>query len=348
MALLEEVAELDTFSQAGLALALNAAGERDAAMIVLDGLAETAVSTESGLVYWSGADYDGYYHRKTMSSATRSTALALSAFAQIQPGSELEGGIVRYLMSQRKQNGWGTTNETAYAILGLTDHLLTTSFSDSATATQYAVLLNGETMASGSLGRGEPAVSLEIAAADMRTGANALRITQSGGGQLYYVINGRVYLEQAEIAAAGVVQVSREYSLLTDEPLETVQPGQLVQVKLTVNLPQDATYVIVEDKLPGGLEALNERLNNTSHVAVANEWEEPRYYWQEYGYNYKEVHGDRVSFFITDFDRGTRTFTYMARVTHAGAFVALPAEVYAMYDLAVWGRSASSEFVVEE
>ena len=59
-------------------------------MIVLDGLAETAVSTESGLVYWSGDDYDGYYHQKTMSSATRSTALALSAFAQIQPGSELE------------------------------------------------------------------------------------------------------------------------------------------------------------------------------------------------------------------------------------------------------------------
>lgn len=346
LALLAQAADLDTFSQAGLALALHVAGERDGALDALDLLAETAVATETGLVYWSGDNYDGYYHQKTMSSATRSTALALSAFVQIQPGSALEGGMVRYLMSQRKQHGWGTTNETAYAIIGLTDHLLAASFSESATATQYAVVLNGETVASGSLGRGEPAVSLEIPAAQMRSGTNALRITQSGGGQLYYVVNGRVYLEQAEIAAAGVVEVSRAYTLPNGDPLEEAQPGQLVQVRLTVTMPQDATYVIVEDSLPGGLEALNERLNNTSHAALANEWEDPRYYWQEYGYNYKEVRGDRVSFFITEFGRGTRTFTYMARATHAGAFAALPAEVYAMYDLAVWGRSASSELMV--
>ncbi len=27
------------------------------------------------------------------------------------------------------------------------------------------------------------------------------------------------------------------------------------------------------------------------------------YYWQEYGYNYKEIRGDRVSFFITEMER---------------------------------------------
>ncbi len=31
----------------------------------------------------------------------------------------------------------------------------------------------------------------------------------------------------------------------------------------------------------------------------------------------------------------------MARATHQGEFVAMPAEVYAMYDLTTWGRSAS-------
>jgi uncharacterized protein YfaS (alpha-2-macroglobulin family) len=35
------------------------------------------------------------------------------------------------------------------------------------------------------------------------------------------------------------------------------------------------------------------------------------------------------------------TFSYLARATHEGEFVAMPAEAYAMYDLTTWGRSAS-------
>jgi uncharacterized protein YfaS (alpha-2-macroglobulin family) len=119
-----------------------------------------------------------------------------------------------------------------------------------------------------------------------------------------------------------------------------------VQVQLKVDLPETGTYVIIEDKLPGGLEALNEGLNNTSHVATA--YDSFEYQWQELGYNYKEVHGDRVSFFITEMDGSLRTFTYFARATHAGHFTAMPAEVYAMYNLALWGRSASSQVVIGE
>lgn len=347
LALLEQVEELDPFSQAGLALALHALGERPSALQVLDLLAETAVTSSSGLVTWPG-DYASAYDRQMMASTTRSTALALSAFAQIRPGTELEGGMVRYLMSQRKQQGWGTTNETAYAIIGLTDHLLATSFSESATPTQYAVILNGETIASGSLGRGEPAVRLELSASQLRSGSNSLRITHSGAGQLYYAINSRLYLPQAEIAAAGDVVVQRSYTPVDGTPLAELKPGQLVRVEVMVQMPLDGSYIMVEDHLPGGLEALNEQLNNTSHVATAYDWQEPTYYWQEYGYNYKEVRGDRVIFFITDFAQGTRTFSYMARVSHSGRFVAMPAQVSAMYDLALWGRSASSNFVVGE
>jgi len=43
---------------------------------------------------------------------------------------------------------------------------------------------------------------------------------------------------------------------------------------------------------------------------------------------------------------GQHSLTYLARATHAGEFVAMPAEVYAMYDATVWGRSGSERFVV--
>ena len=66
------------------------------------------------------------------------------------------------------------------------------------------------------------------------------------------------------------------------------------------------------------------------------------FYWEEYGYNYKEIRGDRVVFFITALDKETRTFTYYARATTPGQFIALPAQAYAMYDSGQWGRSAST------
>lgn len=347
LALAEQIDRLDSFSQAGLALALHEAGHTAEARTVITRLAETAVRTDDGRVYWSGAAQDGYYGYKTMASDTRTTALALSAFSQIRPGHELEAGMVRWLMGQRRQEGWGTTNETAYAIIGLTDHLLATSFNEAATATQYSVLLNGQPVASGSLGRGEPAVTLEISAEQLQTGPNALQITQSGSGRLYYTLNTRVYLAQSEIEASGVVQVSRVYQdAVTGQAIETAEAGQLVEVQIAVTLPENAAYVIVEDNLPGGLEPLNEGLNTTSHVATA--YEEPRYYWERYGYNYKEIHGDRVSFFITEMGSGQHVYTYYARATHSGTFVAMPVEVYAMYDLATWGRSASGRLVIGE
>ncbi|MCA9969765.1 MAG: Ig-like domain-containing protein, partial [Anaerolineales bacterium] len=60
--LLDDTTTLDTFSLAGLALALDAVGEREMAQGVLDALAETAVTTD-GLVYWRGSGEDGHYYR---------------------------------------------------------------------------------------------------------------------------------------------------------------------------------------------------------------------------------------------------------------------------------------------
>ncbi len=335
----------DEFSLAALALTLHEMGENELAAEVLAELGETAVSLE-GSVHWAGSNEDGHYYNKVMASNIRTTALALSAYSQIEPRSELIPGIVRWLMAQRRSQGWGTTNETSFAILGLTDHLLATSYSEAATTTSYTVQVNGQTVASGTLGRGEPAVSLTIPLEQLQTGENEVVLTQSGGGRLYFVLNGRMFVPRGDIEAAGEVRITRRYlDGQTGQPLTNIEPGQLVQIRLTVDLPDQGSYIIIEDHLPGGLEALNEGLATTSHVADA--YNGPTYRWHELGYNYKEVFGDRVSFFITEMDPRPLTINYYARATQAGSFTAMPTEVYAMYDAAVWGRSASNQIVIE-
>jgi uncharacterized protein YfaS (alpha-2-macroglobulin family) len=103
----------------------------------------------------------------------------------------------------------------------------------------------------------------------------------------------------------------------------------------------------VEDHLPGGFEALNENLNITPHVYALDEYDYYfPFFWEELGYNYKQIHGDRISFFVTDLEKGSHLYTYMARAILSGEFLALPAEVSAMYDLDTWGRSRSDWIII--
>lgn len=341
-ALLPVSDQLDPFSQAALALALHKLGAQTEAEQMVERLA-TLAQTDDNKVFWPSALEDGYYAHKVMASTTRTTALVLSALVQITPGHELEPGVVRWLMGQRRQSGWGSTNETTFAILALTDHLRAAQAQ--ATPTTYQLLLNEETLAEGQLDNTQSQVHLEISVDQLQAGVNRLQIQQSGDGVLYYLINNYTYVAQTEIPAAGVVQVRRTYrDSRTNEPLEQLRPGQLVKVELSVDLPEDAFYMIVEDKLPGGLEALNAELNTTSRVATA--YEQMTFYWQIYGYNNKEVRSDRVSFFITEMKAGHYLYRYFARATHTGAFIALPAEAYAMYDATTWGRSSSQTLTV--
>ena len=107
----------------------------------------------------------------------------------------------------------------------------------------------------------------------------------------------------------------------------------------------------MEDHLPGGLEALNEGLSAVNQVSMDYWGYEEDYqplYWEDNGYNYKEIRGDRVAFFITTLEKGTHKFTYYARATTPGQFVALPAQAYAMYDVSLWGRSESMNIQINK
>lgn len=334
---------LDAFSQAGLALALQADGETTKAKEIVDYLATTAVHSNSG-VYWQGDGADGHYTNKTMASDTRNTALVLSAFIAIRPGHALEGDIVAWLMSQRRAEGWGSTNETSFTILALTDHLL--RIKEAVGPSTYTVNLNGQQVAEGVLDSTTPTIHLEFGLDALQTGENHLQVSQSGPIALYYRLNNTTYLAQSKIEAAGDVQIERTYlNPITNRPITEIEAGALVEVRLTVHMPKDVSYVIVEDTLPSGLEALNERLNTTSKIDA---YTEPTYYWYEYGYNYKEIRDGRVSFFITEMDQNTYTYTYTARATHSGSFTAMPVQAYAMYDTTVWGRSDSTLFTIHE
>ena len=341
--------ELDPFSQAALALALNELGEKDQAQMILDILSQSALE-DAEYVYWPQPSYDGEYHSKTMASSVRTTALALLAYAEIQPDNAFVPGIVNYLADQRQGiYGWGTTNETSFTILALTGHLIHEE--GKIGSTPYEVLVNGKSLAFGKLDVGNASASIEIPLAELKEGPNSLIVATEGNNPIYFDLSTRYDMLRSEVDAAGNIQVTRKYlDPKTKQPLDTFTARQLVKVEVRVQFPENAYFVAVEDHLPGGLEALNEGLNAANQVSMGSwGYEDYRpYYWQEYGYNYKEIRGDRVVFFITSMEKGTHTFTYFARATTSGHFIALPAQTYAMYDLSLWGRSESISVQIDK
>jgi uncharacterized protein YfaS (alpha-2-macroglobulin family) len=338
----ESLNELDPFSQAALALTLHRLGDDQRANIILDLLEKSSVHKDE-FAYWPQSAADGEYHRKTMSSTIRTTAMVLSAWMQIRGASPRTDTVANYLIKNRTGYGWGTTNETSFTILALTDYL--SGQQEQSGSSDFTFDLNGKSYKTGTLETGNLFAHITIPIEQLHVGANTIKLSTSGTVPLYYDIVSSYTTPKTAMEAAGKIAVARRYlDPKTNQPLDNITAGQLVKVELSVKMPDDSSFIIVEDHLPGGLEALNENLNSTTQDTINYDYDyyEEMFFWQDYGYNYKEIHGDRVSFFMTELMKGSKTLTYYARATTSGIFTALPAEAYAMYDEQTWGRSSSA------
>jgi alpha-2-macroglobulin len=346
--------QLDSFSQAALALAFSEIGDTQRARTIMDLLDSRAVR-DGGKVYWPDGAEDGEYEQKTMASTLRATALILNALVQIDPQNELIQGTLDYLVGQRQgTQGWGTTNETSFAILALTNALV--SQIQQTGNLPYEVRLGGTVIRSGDMLSSGASIKVALPIDQLVFGLNDLEVTTAADAHLYYNLTMSYALPQEIVQEAGNVGVTRYYmDAQNNTRLTNVSVGQLVKVVLTITNPQDAPYILVEDHLPGGLEPLSEELNITPRYY--SDYESGYDYYEgycsyfdcpKYEYNYKDIHNDRVDLFFTQLSAGRHTYTYLARATTQGTFLALPAEAYAMYDPKVWGRSASDQVIVQQ
>jgi len=188
---------------------------------------------------------------------------------------------------------------------------------------------------------------------------NGARI-DDGPGRLYYAAWVEYFsnIEQVPPLERGIV-VSRRYELadpLTFEstsvemPPDELRVGDVVMVRLTVMAPQTLYYFILEDPLPAGFEAIDPSLLTTSRLAQGPRGERldsrSRFWYDDW--TRSEIRDEKVALFKTILRRGTYEYTYLARVTHAGTFTALPAVAYEMYHPEVFGRSASVQVTIRE
>ena len=302
-------------------------------------------------------------------SPIRPLALILAATLVVQPDHPLVGPLVESLVQQGRAAQatwvWNTQDyASAIAVLARYERLRRAQGTRTVTVRtgeRGRVLLSTSTDA-----RSGPDSLIPLAGLLRREDrAQVLRLVLDGGAgdaPIYYflTVNEIPSTQPVSVQEEGI-RVERWYEkVVGGGPVTSVPEGELVRVRLRVTVDATRNFVVVDDALPAGLEAVDLSLRTESAVAgpgvnVDESGEESERRRWGYGYwdagwwspfDHREMRDDRVVYSATVLWPGAHNVTYLARATTPGTFIKPPAHAEEMYNPAVRGRSDGGTFVV--
>ncbi|WP_412028881.1 alpha-2-macroglobulin family protein [Deinococcus yunweiensis] len=352
--------ELTPYSLAQLSMALNRAGQRQAAQDTLTRLKATRQgATRGGLVYWgsvrSADDWWSYWDDNRI----QVTAVALEALARLEPQSPLIPGVSQWLLQNRQGPRWVSTQDTTSVIVAALS--LPGAATTSPSAVEVAV--DGQAIQNVPVSA-RAGASVDVPAAQLTAGSHTITVKGAPAGLTYagQLTYSREPATLNAITNRGLT-LGRTYERLTPQwdaknkrytytrtpllrggQLQPVTVGDLILVTLTLKPDQTARYVLVSDPIPAGMKALDER-----SLTIAGLKERDEYGWEEWDYWYagRDLLDDRVDLYA-DYLSGRQTMTYVLRAQTPGTFTALPAHAFLMYDPGVEGYGSAASFTVRD
>ncbi|MFZ1389325.1 MAG: DUF6049 family protein [Thiolinea sp.] len=292
-----------------------------------------------------------------MHSDRTANGIVLEALIKAQPQSDLIPKLVKGIQTERTRGHWGTTQANAFILLGL-DKYFQQYEAQTPDFVAKAWLGNDFAGEQSFKGRSMDSVETDIPMAWLLKGEQRrdLVLDKQGAGRLYYRIGLKYAPESLDLAAMEQgFSVTRSYRGL-DNPDDVkqredgtwqVKAGTRVEVNLTMLAPAERHHVALVDALPAGFEALNPALAVTAQNPDNNEPEPMRFSWMRTWYEYQNLRDERAEAFSSFLPDGVYHYSYLARATTPGSFIAPPAKAEEMYHPETFGRSASAKVVIE-
>jgi alpha-2-macroglobulin len=139
-------------------------------------------------------------------------------------------------------------------------------------------------------------------------------------------------------------------------PLSSLQLAstQTISAQLTLVLPHDSYYVMVEDYIPAGMEILNRNLKTSqlgvdaTQVQIQFDDKDPfAEGWGWWLFNEPQIRDDSILFSANFLPAGTYVLTYTLVPLQAGEYRVLPAHAWESFFPEVQGTSAGAVFEIK-
>lgn len=287
----------------------------------------------------------GRGYQVMMHSDDRTTAMVLLALLNAKPKHVMILRLVRWFLQGRKQARFRNTQEAAWAVMAMWDYarILEKQVPDF----EAGIWLGNKRILKAVFkGRSVKPQLRKLKMHDIMriagTAARSLLIAKRGKGTLYYVARlryARLRLPTRPRDRGFRVRKKVEVLSKAGLPLKKQRPprlGDTVLVTLKVKTTMARRYVVVDDPLPAGLEAIDSSLATASRSVSASLWR-LRSDW----YDHRELRDDRVLFFRDLVQPSTLTFRYLACVSTPGRFLSPPTKAEEMYNPETFGHNAT-------
>ncbi|MFN2130087.1 MAG: alpha-2-macroglobulin family protein, partial [Anaerolineae bacterium] len=294
-------------------------------------------------------------------SNRRTDAIILDALIAGDPDSDLIVKVVNGLLAHRTKGRWGNTQENVFVLLALDRYFNTF---EAQTPEFVARIWLGETyvgehqFVGRTTERRETAIPMAYLADAAAGETQDLVLSKEGPGRLYYRLGLRYAPTDLELDPVDMgFVVQREYEAV-DDPEDVyrdedgtwhIRAGARVRVRLTMVADNRRYHVALVDPLPAGLEIVNPALAVAEQLPQDPNAPDYRYGWWWWGpwYEHQNMRDERAEAFASLVWEGVHKYSYIARATTPGRFVAPPAKAEEMYSPEVFGRSGSDWVVVE-
>jgi uncharacterized protein YfaS (alpha-2-macroglobulin family) len=294
-------------------------------------------------------------------SDRRTDAIVLDALIAGDAGSDLIPKVVNGLLAHRTRGRWGNTQENVFVLLALDRYFNTfeTQTPEFVARIWLGSTYVGEHQFVGrTTERRETAIPMAYLTDAAAGAVQDLVLSKEGPGRLYYRLGLRYAptdLELDPVDMGFVIQRSYE---AVDDPEDVYQDGDgtwhiragaRVRVRLTMLADNRRYHVALVDPLPAGLEIVNPALAVSGDLPQDPGAPNYRYGWWWWGpwYEHQNMRDERAEAFASLLWEGVHKYSYVARATTPGRFVAPPTKAEEMYSPEVFGRSSSDWVVVE-
>ena len=265
---------------------------------------------------------------------TADLALKLIAQSAFNDSVQSCNATASLLLSQRQGHRWAHTRDTSWAIEALTELV---SYAPPVKGSAGLIVeVGGKRVFE--IGKDDPRaaaverVSLLGDQCPKEAGAEIVLRTD-GKGPMHFAVTakGVERLDHA-LPRGDAVKVSRQFELLDGKPVEgAIKIGQVIAVRLNVELAEDQSHVILEDARPAGLEFAGDQLRILRGSATASA---------------VEFRDDRLCVFFSSLKAGRHEFVYYLRAESVGISHVLPGVAYPMYSETLRGETGTRRLIV--